>query len=184
MAKIGLFYGSDTGNTEDVAGRIKNMLDGIEPGLVQVFDMSRTTPADFEPFQYLILGIPTANIGQLQTDWDIFWPHLDEIDFSGKKVALFGLGDQYTYANTYLDALGMLAYKVQERGGELVGAWPAESYNFDGSVALDSDHFMGLGLDEENQSELTQSRLETWIPQVLAAFGIAVDHPESISLVN
>jgi flavodoxin I len=173
MAPIGLFYGSDTGNTEDVVGRIKNILDEVEPGLVQVFDMSRTNPADFEPFQNLILGIPTTNIGQLPTDWDIFWPHLDEIDFSGKKVALFGLGDQYAYANTFMDALGMLAYKVQERGGELVGKWPADGYNFDSSVALDGDHFLGLALDQENQSELTQSRLNTWLPSVLAAFGLS-----------
>lgn len=174
MAQIRLFYGSDTGNTEDIVRRIKDILEAIEQGSVQVFDISHATPADFEPCQNLILGIPTANIGQLQTDWDIFWPHLDEIDFSGKKVALFGLGDQYAYANTFLDALGMLAYKVLERGGELVGSWPEDGYNFDSSGALDGDHLLGLGLDQENQAELTQSRLETWLPQVLAAFGLPV----------
>ncbi|MCL4507675.1 MAG: flavodoxin [Chloroflexi bacterium] len=172
MAKIGLFYGTDTGNTEDVAQRIKSMLDDIEPGIAALHDMSRATPADLAQYDCLILGIPTANIGQLQTDWDMFWPHLDKIDFSGKKAALFGLGDQYAYGNTFMDALGMLAYKIQERGGELVGAWPAADYNFDGSVALDGDHFLGLSLDQENQADLTQSRLEVWLPQVLAAFGI------------
>lgn len=174
MAKIGLFYGTDTGNTEDAAQRIKSILEDIEPGILELHDMARSTPADLAQYDYLILGIPTANIGQLQTDWDLFWPHLDEMDFSGKKVALFGLGDQYAYANTFMDALGMLAYKIQERGGELVGAWPADGYNYVGSVALDGDHFLGLALDQENQADLTQSRLETWLPQVLTAFGIPV----------
>ena len=173
MAKIGLFYGTDTGNTEDAAKRIKDMLDAVEPGLADIYDMSRATPADLAAYEYLILGIPTANIGQLQTDWDIFWPHLDEIDFAGKKVALFGLGDQYAYGNTFMDALGMLALKVQERGGTLVGAWPAADYNFDASLALDGDNFYGLALDQENQADKTQARLEAWLPQVLAEFGIA-----------
>ncbi|HEY3290781.1 MAG TPA: flavodoxin, partial [Anaerolineae bacterium] len=165
MAQIGLFYGTDTGNTEDVVARMKNRLDELAPGAAQVYDISKATPSDIEAYQNLILGIPTANVGQLQTDWDVFWPHLDEIDFSGKKVALFGLGDQYAYANTFLDALGMLAYKVLERGGDLVGSWPIDGYNFDNSGALDGDHFLGLGLDQENQAELTQSRIETWLAQ-------------------
>lgn len=182
MAKIGLFYGSNTGFTEEVARQVKEMLDDLEPGLVEMFNIARATPQDMAPWDCLIFGIPTVNIGQLQDDWDVFWPHLDEIDFTGKKVAIFGLGDQYNYSDTFLDAVGMLANKVKERGGEVVGEWPTSGYQFEHSLAVEGDHFMGLALDEENETNLTRGRLETWLPQVLAAFGIAVDQPESMSV--
>lgn len=176
--KIGMFYGSNTGFTEEIARQIKEILDNLEPELVEVYNIAKVTPRDIARWDYLIFGIPTVNIGQLQDDWDAFWPHLDEIDFTGKKVAIFGLGDQYNYSDTYLDAAGMLANKVKERGGELVGAWPTAGYQFENSLAVDGDHFVCLALDEENESDLTQSRLETWIPQVLAAFGMAEKEPD------
>ncbi|MCC7447244.1 MAG: flavodoxin [Anaerolineae bacterium] len=180
MAEIGMFYGSNTGFTEEIARQIKEMLDHIAPGLVEVFNVAHATASDMARWDCLIFGMPTVNIGQLQDDWDVFWPHLDEIDFTGKQVAIFGLGDQYNYSDTFLDAVGILANKVKERGGTLVGEWPIAGYQFENSLALDGDHFMGLALDEDNEPELTQGRLDTWIPQVLAAFGIAVDQPDSV----
>ena len=175
MAKLGMFYGSNTGFTEEIARQIKEMLDNLEPGLVEVFNIARTRPQDIAQWDCLIFGISTVNIGQLQDDWDVFWPHLDEIDFTGKKVAIFGLGDQYNYSDTYLDAVGILANKVIERGGTLVGEWPTAGDQFENSLAREGDHFMGLALDEDNEPDLTPGRLTTWIPQVLAAFGITID---------
>ena len=182
MAKIGLFYGSNTGFTEEVARQIKAMLDNIEAGLVEVFNIAQASPEDMVQWDNLIFGISTVNIGQLQDDWDVFWPNLDAIDFTGKKVAIFGLGDQYNYSDTYLDAVGMLANKVKERGGELVGEWPTVGYQFENSLALDGDHFMGLALDEDNETDLTAGRLQAWLPQVLDAFGIDVAQPASLSM--
>lgn len=182
MATIGLFYGSNTGFTEEVAHQVKEMLDNIEPGLVEMFNIAQTTAQEMAQWNNLIFGIPTVNVGQLQDDWDVFWPHLDEIDFMGKKVAIFGLGDQYNYSDTFLDAVGMLASKVKTRGGELVGAWPTTGYQFENSLALEGDHFMGLALDEENESNLTQARLESWLLMVLDAFGVVVTQPDSASV--
>ncbi len=180
MARIGLFYGSNTGFTEDVTRQLKDLTNSFESGLVQAFNIGQATPQDIIQWNCLIFGIPTVNIGQLQDDWDVFWPLLDEIDFTGKKVAIFGLGDQYNYSDTYLDAAGMLAHKVKERGGEIVGQWPTSGYQFENSLAVEGDHFMCLALDEDNESDRTQARLEAWIPQVLAAFGMTVDQPDSI----
>ncbi len=184
MAAIGLFYGSNTGFTEEVARQIKSMLDAIDTGLVEVFNIAHAAPGDIAQWDKLIFGISTVNIGQLQDDWDIFWPHLDEIDFTGKQVAIFGLGDQYNYSDTYLDAAGMLANKVKERGGELVGEWPTTGYQFENSLALEGDHFMGLALDEDNESNLTAGRLQAWLAQVLAAFGIDVEQPERLPVAS
>lgn len=177
MAKIGLFYGSNTGFTEEVARQIKSLLNEVEPGLVELYNIAQATPQQIAQWDNLIFGISTVNIGQLQDDWDVFWPHLDEIDFSGKKVAIFGLGDQYNYSDTYLDAAGMLANKVKERGATLVGEWPTDGYQFENSLALDGDHFMCLALDEDNEPELTSARLEAWLPEVLDSFGVTTDQP-------
>ena len=51
----------------------------------------------------------------------------------------------------------------------LVGYWPNEGYEFEASRALSDDGhwFVGLALDETNQYELTDPRLDLWLPQVL-----------------
>jgi flavodoxin len=72
-------------------------------------------------YDTLIIGCPTWNIGQLQEDWDVVYEQMDNLDFSGKKVAIFGLGDQYDYPDNFCDAIGILGQKFIERGAELVG---------------------------------------------------------------
>ena len=117
------------------------------------------------------MGIPTWNVGQLQDDWLILFPKLDELDFSGKKVALFGVGDQLGYPDNFLDALGMLARKLRERGATLVGRWSTEGYDFSASKAQEGNQFVGLGLDEYNQEDKTDGRIATWLGQVQREFG-------------
>ncbi len=178
MARIGLFYGSSDGHTADVAERIKQRFDRIEPDLVEVADIGVIKAEELLDWDLLIFGIPTWNIGELQDDWDIFFPYLDDLDLSGKKIAIFGLGDQYGYTTTFLDAVGMLGEKVLQRGATLVGFWPTEGYQFEESLALDGDQFMGLALDEDNEPEKTDERLDRWVVQVAEEFGLAEKHAE------
>ncbi len=56
----------------------------------------------------------------------------------------------------------MLAKPFTENGGKLIGRWPTEGYEFDNSLALDGDEFLGLGLDNDNEEELTEERLIIW----------------------
>src|SRR5690554_3364063 len=130
MTKIGLIYGSSTSNTEYVAYDLRDILNGIEEDLVEVHNIGMTDAAKMDSYDYLIFGIPTWNIGELQDDWDIFWSDLASVDFSTKKVAIFGLGDQYGYPDTFQDAIGMLGEEVLALGGELVGYWSTEGYEF------------------------------------------------------
>ena len=53
---------------------------------------------------------------------------LDEIDFSGKKVAYFGAGDQVGYPDTFQDAMGILEEKISDQGGTTVGYWSTDGY--------------------------------------------------------
>ena len=177
MAKIGLFYGSNDGHTEDVAERIKAAFDVYEPDLVSIANIAHASIEVIACWDNLIFGIPTWNIGQLQDDWDIFFPELDNLDLTGKQIAIFGLGDQYEYSSTFLDAVGILADKVMECGGDLVGLWSAKGYQHLDSLALDGDYFLGLALDEDHQPELTDGRIETWVAQILDEFGIAEGQP-------
>lgn len=169
MAKIALFYGTQTGNTQDAAEEIQK---AFGADLVDLMDISSASPEDFQPYECVIVGCPTWNIGELQADWDGFFPDLDEIDFSGKKVAYFGCGDQVGYADNFQDAMGILEEKISERGGKTVGMWPVEGYEFSGSMGVRGDHFVGLALDNDNQSDLTDDRIKSWVTQLKTQFGV------------
>jgi flavodoxin I len=100
------------------------------------------------------------------------YPELDNIDFSGKKVAYFGCGDQVGYADNFLDAIGILEEKITERGGKTVGYWSTEGYEFDTSKAVRNGKFIGLALDDTNQSDLTEQRLKKWVTLLRIEFGV------------
>ncbi len=167
--KIGLFFGSDEGNTESVAYRIKSQ---FEESAVDVHDISDVTQLDFANYQLMILGIPTWDFGQIQSDWEEFWDDLEEIDFSGKTIALFGLGDQFGYGDYFLDAMGMLHDVLVNNGAKIIGFWSADGYEFEASKAFnESTHqFVGLALDEDQQEELTDSRVKQWCEQIKQSF--------------
>lgn len=172
MARIGLFYGSTTGNTEIVAGLIKEALDEFKTHMVAVLNVAEASIEDMKGFDYLILGTPTWYDGELQDDWNEFLPNLDDMDLSGKTVAVFGLGDQAGYSDAFVNGLGILASKIKERGGQLVGTWPLEGYEFDASQAVEGDKFMGLVIDVDNQDELTGERVKAWASQIQGEFGL------------
>ncbi|MDF0535646.1 flavodoxin FldA [Shewanella yunxiaonensis] len=164
MATVGLFFGSDTGNTEAVAKMIQKKLG---EKMVEVKDIAKSTKDDIAAYDLLILGIPTWYYGESQCDWDDFFPELEKIDFTDKLVAIFGCGDQEDYAEYFLDAMGTLRDIIEPRGAIIIGNWPTEGYEFEASKALvDDKHFVGLGIDEDRQPELTEERVDTWVKQI------------------
>jgi len=169
MTKIGLFWGSDTGNTETVAGLIA---ESIGNDNVDLIDVSAASKADMEKYRYLILGTPTWYDGELQSDWASFLPNMDEIDFSKKTVALFGLGDQFGYSEYFLNGMGELYDKLIERSAKVVGQWPTDGYEFDESTAVRDGMFVGLALDQDNQQDKTEERIKKWVEQVKPEFGL------------
>lgn len=170
MTKIGLFYGTQTSNTQTAAEVIQKEFGG--DGVVTLYDISKTEPADFATYSYIIIGCPTWNIGELQSDWEDFYDQLDNIDFNAKKVAYFGTGDQVGYPGTFQDAMGILEEKVSELGGKTVGYWSTDGYEFTDSKAVHDGKFVGLALDEDNQSELTNERIKAWVSQLKQEFGL------------
>ena len=94
-----------------------------------------------------------------------------EIDFTNKTIALFGLGDQYVYADYFVDGVGIIGEVVINNGGKIIGKWSTEGYEHTESKAeIEEGVFLGLALDEDNQPELTDKRIETWIKQITEEF--------------
>lgn len=167
MAKIGLFFGTQTGNTQAIAEAIQKEFGS---DIVDLYDMAGVEAADFAAYNQLIIGCPTWNIGEMQADWEGFYDELDTIDFNGKIVAYFGPGDQIGYADNFQDALGLLEEKISSLGATTVGQWPTDGYDFTASKAVKNGKFVGLALDEDNQPELTASRIKTWVAQLKTSF--------------
>ncbi len=171
MEKIGLFWGSNTGNQEEATEFLKDYMvsEGCE---FDEYNIADTDPNKMLDYKMLIIGCPTWHIGELQDDWDFIYEKYKELDFSGITAAFFGCGDQVGYPDNFLDAIGLLAKPFMENGGSLVGRWPTEGYEFDSSLALDGDEFLGLGLDNDNEEELTEERLIIWAELIKDEFKI------------
>ncbi|UDG80978.1 Flavodoxin 1 [Candidatus Hartigia pinicola] len=164
MAVIGIFFGSDTGNTERIAKIIQEKLGKDN---AKVHDIAKCSKKDIDAFDILIMGIPTWYYGEAQCDWDDFFPTLAEINFLGKIVALFGCGDQEDYAEYFCDAMGAIRDIIEPRGAVIIGHWPTDGYYFEISKSMaNHDHFIGLAIDEDRQPELTEERVNTWIQQL------------------
>ena len=164
MASVGIYFGSDTGNTEHVAKLIQKELG---KNLIDVHDIAKSTKEEIAEYDLLLFGIPTWYYGEAQCDWDDFFPELEQVDFDGKLYAIFGCGDQEDYAEYFLDAMGMVRDIVDGKGGILMGQWPTEGYDFVASKGLaDDDNFVGLGIDEDRQPELTEQRVKQWCAQI------------------
>ena len=164
MAKVGLFYGSTTGKTADAAEKIQAALGG--EAVVALFDISEVEVSDLLNYDYIIIGSPTWNVGDLQDDWDAVIDDMDDLDFNGKTVAYFGTGDSVGYADNFMDAPGILEEKISGLGGKTVGMWPTSDYDFSESRAVRGDKFCALALDDDNESEKTDSRIEAWTTQI------------------
>ncbi|BAQ64378.1 flavodoxin FldA [Geminocystis sp. NIES-3709] len=170
MAKIGLFFGTQTGNTESIGETIQKELGG--KSIVDLQDVADVELEDFNEYEYLIIGCPTWNIGELQSDWEGLYQDLEQIDFTGKKIAYFGAGDQINYADNFQDAMGILEEKISSLGGKTVGYCSADGYDFNESKAVHNGKFVGLAIDEDNQSELTEIRIKSWVAQIKNEFGL------------
>ena len=166
MAKIGIFFGSTEGNTERVVNQIQEIF-GDDAALHNV---NSSTADDMQEYSYLILACPTWEIGRLQEDWDGFIDEIENVDYTGKKVTYLGLGDADGYPDTFLDALGIIHDRIKDKGASFVGAWPTDGYNFNASKGVIDGKFLGLAIDEDNQKDLTKSRVEKWVSQLKNEF--------------
>ncbi|KAL7574845.1 hypothetical protein ACA910_010682 [Epithemia clementina (nom. ined.)] len=178
MAAVGIFYGTSTGSTQEVADLVYQAFGSdvaAEPVDVDTLEADGTTlAAAFGQHDSLVVGTPTWNTGsdthRSGTGWDeLYYDQLPQIKevLNGKKVAVFGLGDQESYAENYADATGELFDVFEGLGCRMLGAWSQEGYEHEASKSIRGDKFCGLLLDVVNQEELTEERVKTWVAQLI-----------------
>lgn len=171
MKKVGLYYNFDTQKTSKVAKKVKEEFEkGGKYELVEVNADEHMTDQQFMAYDYMVIGASTWMDGELPYYWDEFVPAVEDLSMEGKKVAIFGLGDQsYSYEN-FVDAIGILAYLLEGQGAKLYGFTSTEGYNFVKSAGVRDHQFMGLAIDLENQAALTNERVENWVKQLKKEF--------------
>lgn len=159
MSKIGIYYGSTSGNTQEAAEEIAKKL-GVDKS--DLHDVSRAN-TDFSAYDVIIFGSSTLGYGDLQDDWEDYIEKLKSADLAGKKVALFGCGDSASYSDTFCDAVGKIYNTIKDKGCELIGEVSDDEYTYDDSEAFVNGKFVGLLIDNDNESNLTSKRISEWI---------------------
>jgi flavodoxin I len=167
MQKVGIFYGSSTGNSEFAAKQIQKEFGAT---VATIYDVSEAKTSDVEQYSNLIFGCSTLEIGKLEYDFEDFMPQLKAANLEGKKIAIFGLGDQESYPDSFVDSIGIVYEALQDKGCHVVGKVSTDGYNYDESRGEVDGQFMGLPLDEENQGDMTDERIKNWVEQLKNEF--------------
>ena len=169
---VGIYFATTTGKTEDIAERLHGMLSGADApkDLADVDDVNEFTSLDG-----IICGIPTWNTGadseRSGTAWDSMLEDIGALSLSGKKVAIFGLGDSSTYTENFCDAMEELHSYFVKAGATMVGYVNKSDYRFEESKSVIGDSFCGLPLDEDSESNMTDNRLNNWSNQLKSEIG-------------
>lgn len=159
MKRIGIFYGTTTGTTEEVADMIAKALNVADE---DVKNVSNASPSDVENYDLLIFGCSTWGDGDMQEDMHDFLDGVAAMSLKGKEVALFGCGDE-SMTDTFCNAVGEMYDMLKSTGADFVGDFDAAGYDFEHSKARRADGMMrGLVIDNVNHPERTSERVEEW----------------------
>lgn len=160
MKTVGIFFGTTGGKTKEVVDIVASQL-----GDAQVFDVADGIDA-IELFDNIILASPTYGMGELQDDWAGVIDELADIDFSGKVVALIGVGDAAIFGANYVESMKHFYDAVEPKGAKIVGFTSTDDYDFEASEAIIDDKFMGLPIDASFDEDEISSKVESWLERV------------------
>lgn len=167
MNKTAIIYSFNSKKTGKIAEMIKEAFNDDQVELVNAEELSEKQVAAFDQ---IIMGVPTWFDGELPNYWDEFIPALEDLDLQGKKIALYGLGDQKGYPENFLDGMGIMAEVLEEQGATLIGFTNTDGYEFESSRAKRGDKFSGLAIDYENQSSMNNERVASWVEELRGKF--------------
>lgn len=163
MEKTCIIYGSSTGTCQAIAEKIAGRL-----GVAQadVYDVANITADTVGRYTNLILGTSTWGAGELQDDWYDGLEKLKGTELSGKTVALFGCGDCESYGDTFCSAMAEIYEGLKDSGAKFVGQVSTDGYTFGDSAAVIGGQFVGLALDDVNEDDKTDGRIDAWTEQI------------------
>lgn len=167
MNKTAIIYSFSTKKTGKIAERIRESFNDDKVEMINAEEISEEI---FVAYHQIIMGVPTWFDGELPNYWDEFVPALEDMDLTGKKIALYGLGDQKGYPENFLDGMGIMAEILEEQGATLVGFTSTAGYEFESSRAVRGDQFAGLAIDYENQGSMNKERVASWVEQLKTEF--------------
>jgi flavodoxin I len=163
---VGLYFSTTTGNTETVAGYLAD-LTGVEAQ-----DPADVETADMLAHDAIIVGAPTWHTGadteRSGTSWDEWlYNELPNMDFTGKKVAIFGVGDSNGYGENFCDATGELYDCFTKQGATVIGMTSSDKgFDYEESKGVVDGKFVGMPFDEDNYSDESEERAKEWVEQL------------------
>ena len=163
MKNICVIYGSSTGTCQGLAEKIGQQLSVQDDGIIDVQNLSADV---VNKYDVLILGTSTWGAGEMQDDWYDGVKVLKQAGLQGKAVAVFGCGDSESYSDTFCGGMAELYNAAKDAGATMTGEVATDGYNFDDSEAVVDGKFVGLALDEVNEDDKTDSRIEAWVEEL------------------
>jgi len=162
---VGLFFGTQTGKTEEAASLI-----GGETGL-EAGEIGDISAGDLTGYDGIIAGVPTWHTGADEqrsgTAWDDYLDEIRGLDLKGKPCAVFGVGDQAGYGDNFCDAIEELHSTFEAAGAKMLGYTDASGYEmYTESKSVKDGKFLGLPLDQDNEPDMTEARVKAWVAQI------------------
>jgi flavodoxin I len=164
MRAVGLFWDTQSGKTEEVAGFI------AEAAGIEAENANDKTPEEMAGYDGLIVGLPTWHTGADEqrsgTIWDDYLEQIKATDFCGKPVAVFGTGDSVSYGDNFCDGIEELHNTFQAAGAKMLGYVDASGYQHSESKSVVDGKFVGLPCDQDNEDDLSEGRAKAWVEQL------------------
>lgn len=163
-------YWPTGGNVEFSAKLIQEKYQDLE-----IKSLDKISVEDLKSHDQYIIGCSTVGSATWHSEdnkdpWPHFIEELDEVGMEGKTAAIFGLGDQIRWPQHFVDGMAIIHEELNKRGAKTIGKWPVEGYEHEESEAQDGNFFCGLALDQDQQEEKTEERVEKWVAQIKKEF--------------
>ncbi len=158
MKKIGIFYGSTTGTTAEVARGIAKRLGVDEKDIHNVAD---TAPSALGDYAVRVIGASTWGAGDLQEDMATFLDGVGAMDLREKEVAIFGCGDE-NMSKTFCNSVGEIYRRMHDTHAMFIAPFENDPYTYANSESDVKGMIVGLCLDNVNHPEDTDARLDAW----------------------
>lgn len=155
--KVVIAYATNRGNTKVVAEKLAEKIKGAV-----VVNIADTPVSELGAYDYLILGTSTIGRGEMLKPWKDKADELKALDFAGKTVALFGLGNQAYHGDTFAEGVSHL-YELLDGKVTIEGATSTEGYKFSESKSEVDGKFVGLLLDMDAEATAADAKIDNWL---------------------
>lgn len=162
MANIGVVFGSNAGDAQKVAEYIGAKFNS------DIVDAKELCVDFLNAHDKLIFVASTHKVGELQNDFKAKLELISSFDFSGKTLALVGVGGSVKHPDDFNS--GLAEFLPAIKGAKLIGATPVdEEYKFNKSNAIVDGKFIGL-ITDVKVSDAWMGRTDAWVEQIKGEF--------------